>query len=81
VAEHLDHQDLDHCYVLWESMNKDKHGHDAETERAALLAQLKRPMAVMYELKNRCFPNDRVKWFHPTLEEHITNNKKSILRL
>jgi hypothetical protein len=29
-------------------------------------------MAVMYELKNRCFPSDRVKWFHPTLEEHIT---------
>jgi hypothetical protein len=29
-----------HCYALWESGNKDKHGHDTETERAALLAQL-----------------------------------------
>jgi hypothetical protein len=29
-------------------------------------------MAVMYELKNWCFPSDRLKWFHPTLEEHIT---------
>jgi hypothetical protein len=29
-------------------------------------------MAVMYELKNRCFPSDRMKWFHPSLEEHIT---------
>jgi hypothetical protein len=50
---------------------KDKHGHDTETERAALLAQVKQRMAVMYELKNRCFPIDRLKWFHPTLEEHI----------
>jgi hypothetical protein len=51
----------------------DKHGHDTETERAALLAQAQRRMAVMYELKNRCFPIiDRLKWFHPTLEEHIT---------
>jgi hypothetical protein len=31
-----------HCYVLWESRNKVKHGHDTETERAALLAQVKR---------------------------------------
>jgi hypothetical protein len=61
-----------HCYVLWESRNKDKHGHDTETARAALLAQVQRRMAVMYELKNRCFPSDRLKWFHPTLEEHIT---------
>jgi hypothetical protein len=61
-----------HCHTLWESRNKDKHGHDAESERAALLAQVKRQMAVMYKLKNRCFPSDRVKWFHPTLEEHIT---------
>jgi hypothetical protein len=29
-----------HCYMLWESRNKDKHGHDTETERAALLAQV-----------------------------------------
>jgi hypothetical protein len=61
-----------HCYALWESRNKDKHGHDTESERAALLAQVKRRMAVVYKLKNRCFPSDRVKWFHPTLEEHIT---------
>jgi hypothetical protein len=58
---------------LWESRNKDKRGHDTETERAALLAPVKRPMTVMmYKLKNRCFPIDRLKWFHPTLEEHIT---------
>jgi hypothetical protein len=56
-----------HCYVLWESRNKDKHGHDVETERAALLAQVKGQM-----VKNRCFPIDRLKWFHPMLEEHIT---------
>jgi hypothetical protein len=62
-----------HCYSLWESRNKDKHGYDTESERAALLAQVKRQMVVMYELKNRCFPSDRMKWFHPTLEEHITN--------
>jgi hypothetical protein len=61
-----------HCYELWESRNKDNHGHDAETERAALLAQVKRRMAVMYQLKHRCFPSDRVKWFHTMLEEHIT---------
>jgi hypothetical protein len=30
-----------HCYTLWESRNKDKHGHDTESERAALLAQVK----------------------------------------
>jgi hypothetical protein len=29
-------------------------------------------MAVVYELKNRCFPSDRVKWFHPMPEVHIT---------
>jgi hypothetical protein len=29
-----------HWYALWESRNKDKHGHDAETERAPLLAQV-----------------------------------------
>jgi hypothetical protein len=29
----------------------------------------------MYKLKNRCFPSDRVKWFHPTLEVHITNKE------
>jgi hypothetical protein len=62
-----------HCHVLSsESRNKDKHGHDAKTEQAAGLAQVKRRMAVMYELKNRCFPLDRSKWFHSTLEEHIT---------
>jgi hypothetical protein len=61
-----------HCYVLWESRNKDKHGHDAETEQAALPAQVKRQMAVMYKLKNRCFPIDRLKWLHSMLEEHIT---------
>jgi hypothetical protein len=61
-----------HCYMLWESRNKDKHGHDTETERAVLLAQVQRRMAVMYELQNRCFPSDRLKWFHSTLEEHIT---------
>jgi hypothetical protein len=63
-----------HCYALWESRNKDKHGHDTETEteRATLLAQVQRQMAVMYELKNRCFPIDRLKWFHSMLEEHIT---------
>jgi hypothetical protein len=71
-----------HCYVLWESRNKVKHGHDFESERAALLTQVKQQMVVKYELKNRCFPSDRMKWFHPTLEEHITKNKKkSILRL
>jgi hypothetical protein len=61
-----------HCYALRDSRNKDKHGHDFESERAALLAQVKRQMAVMYKLKNRCFPSNRMKWFHPTLEEHIT---------
>jgi hypothetical protein len=61
-----------HCYMLWESRNKDKHGHDTKTERAALLAQVQRRMAVMYELKNRCFPSDRLKWFHSMLDEHIT---------
>jgi hypothetical protein len=61
-----------HCYTLWESRNKAKHGHDTETERAALLAQVQQRMAVMYELKNRCFPSDRLKWFHSSLEEHIT---------
>jgi hypothetical protein len=30
-----------HCYTLWESWNKDKHGHDTESERVALLAQIK----------------------------------------
>jgi hypothetical protein len=25
-----------HCYALWDSRNKDKHGHDTESERAAL---------------------------------------------
>jgi hypothetical protein len=30
-----------HCYMLvWESRNKDKHGHDTETKRAVLLAQV-----------------------------------------
>jgi hypothetical protein len=61
-----------HCHALWESRNKDKHGHDTEQQRVALLAQVQRRMAVMYELKNRCFPSDRLKWFHPTLDEHIT---------
>jgi hypothetical protein len=71
--------------MLWESRNKDKHGHDTETnkdkhghdtetERAALLAQVQRRMAVMYELKYRGFPIDRLKWFHTTLEEHITKD-------
>jgi hypothetical protein len=54
-----------HCYALWESRNKDKHGH-------ALLEQVQQRMAVLYELKNRCFPSDRSKWFHPALAEHIT---------
>jgi hypothetical protein len=48
-----------HCYTLWESRNKDKHGHDTKTKRAVLLAQVQRRMAVMYELKNRCFPSGR----------------------
>jgi hypothetical protein len=61
-----------HCYTLWESRNKDKHGHDTETASAVLLAQVQRRMAVMYELKNRCFPSDRSKWFHSTLDEHTT---------
>jgi hypothetical protein len=34
--------------------------------------------AVMYELKNRCFPSDRLKWFHSTLEEHITKKSPGI---
>jgi hypothetical protein len=29
-------------------------------------------MAVMYELKSRFFPSERLKWFHPKLEENIT---------
>ena len=61
-----------HCYTLWESRNKDKHGHDTETKRAVLLAQVQRRMAVMYELKHRCFPSDRLKWFHSTLDAHTT---------
>jgi hypothetical protein len=60
-----------HCYTMWESRNKDKHGHDTETKRAVLLAQVQRRMAVMYELKNRCFPSDRLKWFHSMLDDHI----------
>jgi hypothetical protein len=31
-----------HCYTLWEFRNKDKHGHDTETARAVLLAQVQR---------------------------------------
>jgi hypothetical protein len=58
--------------MLWESRNKDKHGHDTETKRAVLLAQVQRRMVVMYELKHRCFPSDRLKWFHSTLDEHTT---------
>jgi hypothetical protein len=38
-----------HCYTLWESRNKDKHGHDTESERAALLAQVKQRMAVNWD--------------------------------
>jgi hypothetical protein len=29
-----------HCYTLWESRNKDKHGHDTKTATAVLLAQV-----------------------------------------
>jgi hypothetical protein len=63
---------VQHCYTLWESRNKDKHGNDTETKRAVLLAQVQWQMAVMYELKHRCFPSDRLKWFHSTLDEHTT---------
>jgi hypothetical protein len=30
----------------------------------------------MYQLKSRCFPSDREKWFHSTLAEHIEREPK-----
>jgi hypothetical protein len=60
-----------HCHQLWESRNKDKHGHDFETQKKILLGQVQRLMAVMYQLRPRCYPWDQTKWFYPTLEAHI----------
>jgi hypothetical protein len=60
-----------HCHQLWESRNKDKHGHESETQKKILLEQVQRPMAVMYQLRPRCYPLDQTKWFYPTLEDRI----------
>jgi hypothetical protein len=42
-----------HCHQLWESRNKDKHGHDSEMQKKILLEQVQRRMTVMYQLKSR----------------------------
>jgi hypothetical protein len=58
-----------HYHQLWESRNKDKH--NSEMQEKILLEQVRQWIAVMYQLKSRCYPADQTKWFYPTLEDHI----------
>jgi hypothetical protein len=60
-----------HCHEQWKFRNQVLHGIDAETRLAARLVVCKRRLVSMYELKDKCFPNEQIGWFHSTADEHV----------
>ena len=60
-----------HCHQQWLQRNGDRHGRDEATRQIARLAATRRRLEYLYNLRDRCFPQEQHRWFHPSLEAHI----------
>jgi hypothetical protein len=67
------------CHELWLMRNKDQHGDDPTSKKAAKLATIRRRMEFYYNKKSMCHPTSQQQWFYNSVNQHlqeVTNIKE-----
>lgn len=61
---------LQHWFELWDVRNKERHGKDAEEQKAKRLMVLRSQLTELYEWRPLTMPSDR-HMYYPTVEHHL----------